>query len=393
MIDVFDAVMNSSRHTNQVRADFADLASWRALDDHTVELKWKRVSPFHLRAVAKLPITRGSDPRDPIGTGPFRLESWQSGQRITLTRFGDYPGQKPLLDRVVFRFVKDHTVAAQLFERGEFDLMTTIQPVVWRSIEKPDPANAWAQHGYRRLKSVDNSYSFIAWNQALPLFADVRVRRALAQLYPAEQLARSVDLGLEVPTTCPFWLGSGKCDPTVVPIAFDPAAARATLADAGMSGASFRFLIPGSSVRLGKVAALLQQQLAAAGITMQIETVDSAVLSQRVARRQLDATSRVWTELDAEQDLFQVFHSSQIDGGSNYAGYSSPEADALIEQIRLELDDQKRLALERALHQRLYEDQPYLFMTARQSLDAAKWRVHGLQPSPLWYDLRRVWVN
>jgi hypothetical protein len=39
------------------------------------------------------------------------------------------------------------------------------------------------------------------------------------------------------------------------------------------------------------------------------------------------------------------------------------------------------------------EDQPYLFMAARRWLDAAKITVHGLQPSLLWYDLRRVWVE
>jgi peptide/nickel transport system substrate-binding protein len=116
-------------------------------------------------------------------------------------------------------------------------------------------------------------------------------------------------------------------------------------------------------------------------------------LSARVARRDFDVVSRVWTEFDREQDLFQNFHSSQRDGGANFAGYSNEEADRLIEQIRGEFEVSKRRALERQLHERLYADQPYLFMTARQSLDAAKRRVHGLQPSLLWYDLRRVWVS
>ena len=59
----------------------------------------------------------------------------------------------------------------------------------------------------------------------------------------------------------------------------------------------------------------------------------------------------------------------------------------------MEFDPARRQKLEQALHARLYADQPYLFMTNRQSLDAAKRRVHGLEPSLLWYDLRAVWVS
>jgi ABC-type transport system substrate-binding protein len=176
----------------------------------------------------------------------------------------------------------------------------------------------------------------------------------------------------------------------VTPLPYSPEAARTVLADAGVS---FTFLIPSSSVRLGKVAPLLQEEMRRAGVHMEIETVDTATLAQRVTRRDFDATSRVWTEFDAVQDQYGTFHSSQIDGGSNFVGYSSAEADGLLEQIRTETDPGKRVELERALHRRLYEDQPYLFMTARQSLDAAKMTVHGLRPSLLWYDLRNVWLE
>lgn len=382
VIATLDRVMDVKQRTGATRGDFVDLESYRALDEHTVELKWKTESAFHLRAVAKLPICRCSDARHPIGTGPYAFESWQGGDRLTLKRRDD----RAFVDTLVFRFAKDHTLAGSLFERGEFDLMTLIQPVLWRAME----AAPWARTGYRRLKSIDNSYSYIAWNEARPYFADARTRRALARLYPRDVIARSVDLGLEVPTTCPYWLKSKSCDPSVEPIPYSPETARASLADAGFT---FTFLIPATSVRLGKVAPLLQEEMRRAGITMQIETVDTATLAQRVTRRDFDATSRVWTELDAAQDQYGTFHSSQIDGGSNFAGYASAEADRLLEQIRVEPDETKRVELERALHRRLYQDQPYLFMTARQSLDAAKITVHGLQPSLLWYDLRKVWVE
>lgn len=416
VVAVFDAVMDGKHPTESLRADFVDLASWKAIDDFTVELKWKGIAPFSLRQVAKLPIYPAKSlegdwanlalARTPIGTGPFRFDSWKKGEQLTLKRFEGWWAGKPHLDQVTFRFVKDHTLATALFEKGTFDLMTSIQPTVWRAIEARDPKNDWAQRGYNRLRSPDNSYSYIAWNEALPFFADPRVRRALAMAYPSDLVSKGVDFGLELPTTCPYFLGSNKCDPSVKPFPYDPARARALLEEAGFKDAdgdgvlerdgkrlSFRFIMLGTSVRQGKLVPLLQEAYKQMGVELVPEIVEGAVLNARMSKRDFEAVNRVWTEFDIEQDQFQVFHSSQIDGGSNFAGYSSPEVDALLEKIRSEPDAEKRLKLERALHRKLYEDQPYLFMTSRQTLDAAKTRVHGIIPSLVWYDLRRVWVD
>jgi peptide/nickel transport system substrate-binding protein len=414
VIAVLDAVGNPKLGTAGARGEVSDLAAWRAVDERTVELKWKRPSPLGLRALTRLPIYPAKAlegdfdllplGRAPIGTGPFKFGSWQTGASITLVRNDGYWGPKAYLDKVVFRVVKDHTLAAQMFERGEFDVMTAIQPTVWRSLEAS--ANAWAISGYNRIKAVDNSFSYIGWNERRPLFQDARVRRALAMLYPGELVSKNIDLGLEAPTTCPYWLRGPYCDPSVQPLAYSPAAARALLSEAGWKdtdgdgvldrdGLAFRFtfLLPHSSVRLGKLAPLMQQEFSRSGIAMELEKVESAVLTDRVNKRDFDATSRVWSEFDVEQDLSEVFHSGQALGGSNIASYSSPEVDALLERIRAEADPARRVAACREVHRRVYADQPYLFMTARVSLDAAKKRVHGLAPSLTWYDLRRVWVT
>src|SRR5260370_39257358 len=75
--------------------------------------------------------------REPVGTGHLRVASWEPNKAITLANNESYWGTKAYLDKVSVRFVKDHTAATQMFERGEFDLMTLIQPSVWRAMEKP----------------------------------------------------------------------------------------------------------------------------------------------------------------------------------------------------------------------------------------------------------------
>ncbi len=411
VVATLDAVMKPGRPTGWARGEISGLEAYRAVDERTVELTWHTPSPFALRALARLPILSARQLADdwdgarkaPIGTGPFVVSAWERGQALTLTR---RPGGQAHLERIVFRFVKDHTAAATMLERGEFDLMTNLTPALWKSLEQPGPRTEWARRDWRRIKSLDNSYSYIAWNQARPYFVDVRVRQALAHLYDAKLIAKVVDLDLELPTTCPYYRDGDSCDPAVTPWPFSPQAAKALLADAGFVDADgdgvlerdgvplrFRFLLASNQVRLGKLVPMLQEQLTPLGLDLEIEGVETSTLTARVAQRDFDVVSRLWTEFDREQDLFPMFHSSQVDGGSNWVGYSSAEVDGLLEAVRREFDVGKRRALERQLHRALYRDQPYLFMTARQSLDAAKKRVHGLRPSVLWYDLRVVWVS
>ncbi len=411
---VLEAVKDPKRPTSSVRADLAELESWRVVDERTIELTWRRPSPFAVRQLAKLPIYPAarlagdwvSLAERPVGTGPYAVASWERGAKLVLERRDGWWGGAPHVDRIVFRIVKDATVAAGLLERGEFDLFVNVQPALWRAMEAPDEKYAWARAGYRRVRFTDNSFSYIAWNEALPAFADVRVRRALAHLVPFEVIARTVDLGLELPTTCPHYPEGARCDPSVRPYAFSVDAARAELADAGFADLDgdgvlerdgvplrFHFLVPATSVRLGKLVPLFQEQARQAGVEVLPEKVDVASMSARSTKRDFEAVSRVWTEFDADHDLTYIFHSSQADGGQNVIGYRSAEADRLLEAIRAEFDVDKRRELERALHRRLHEDQPYYFLSVRQSLDLAKTRVHGLRPSLVWYDLRRVWLT
>jgi peptide/nickel transport system substrate-binding protein len=401
------AVMNPVRPTGVLRGELAGLASWQATGPTTVMLEWANPTPFSLRALSHVPILRAADlaaadwsklAHAPIGTGPYVLSSWERGQALTLTHRTGAPG---FVEQITFRFVKDHTVAATLFEQGEFDVMTNLQPAQWRQLE--GPSGAWAQRGYARLLSVDNSFSYIAWSERHPALADVRVRQALSHLYDAALISRVVDLGLELPTSCPFLRGSDSCDPTLVP-SYSVDTARTLLRDAGFTERdgvlerdgvpfAFTFLLPATSVRLGKLVPLLQEQFKAVGIDMKLEKVETATLSARQAKRDFDAISRVWTEFDREEDLFPLFHSSQRDGGANVTGFSDPEVDRLLETLHGEFEPTKRRALERQLHRAIVERQPLLIMTARQSLDMAKKRVHGLTPSLTWYDLTKVWVE
>lgn len=413
---VVDAVMNPKNATKALASYFEDIDSIATPDELTVVVKWKKAyylaNRNFLTALPMMPAKALQGDFDtlainraPVGTGPFKFKSWETGRAVTYERFDGYWAAPAWLDQVVIRFVKDETVAAQLWEKGEFDVMTRVQPAVWRSIEKPDPANAWAIRGYHRVRFVENNYGWVGWNQARPFFADTRVRRALAHLYPAEKVARNIDLDLETPTTCPYFTESPSCDPGVKPFPYDPKRAAALLDEAGWKDTNedgvrdkngvpfqFTFIANAYSVKLGKLLPLLQEELRKAGIAMDIEKVEAAGYLKRLRDGDFDACSLTWSNADPAQDNYPIFHSTQAGkNGSNFVAYQNPQIDRLLEQIREEYDATKRVELERQLHRTLYEDQVYLWLTNRPMLDAVKVGVMGMKPSVAWYDLRRVW--
>jgi peptide/nickel transport system substrate-binding protein len=402
---VIEAVQNPSHPTVAMRAHVENLASVETPDPLTVVLRWKKPDHPGLRNFAVgFPMVPSEAlqgdfdalaiNRAPVGTGPFRFESWETGRAITLARNADYWGRPAWLDRVVFRIVKDEAVATQMLQRGELDLMTGVSPTVWRALERPSPDNAWAVSGFNRIRFPENAYDWIGWNEERPFLEDARVRRALGQLIPWDLIRTGIYLDLQPITTCPYYLYGPSCDPAVQPLRHDPGAAKALLAQAGWKAPPhFTFLVFAHSVNQGKLAQLLQEEFRKAGIELEIERAEWAVFLERLRKHDFDMVALAWSNLDVEDDLTAAFHSSQREGGKNYVSYVNAGVDALLDQSRRTFDDEARAALHRSIHRILFDDQVYAFLGARSSLDLVKKRVHGIRPAINWYDLSSIWVQ
>ncbi len=420
---VLAAVRDPAKPTANMRALFPDLLEVETPDPHTLVVRWRAASAtgfrnlaLHLPMVPSETLSGDLDAsaanRAPVGTGPFRFERWDSGSRIVFARFDGHWRAPPHLDRIEFRIAKDEAVALQRFERGEFDLMTLVPPSVWRALEADDPKTRWAQRGYHRVRTAENAYNFIGWNLRREPFDDVRVRRALTHLLPDAQVERGLLFGLEPITTCPYFTGGPDCDPSLEAdespqrLRHDPARARQLLEEAGFrdtdgdgvrdrDGKPLRFslLVWTHSVLLGRLAPLLQEELARAGIQMDIDRVEWAVFMQRVRQRDFDAISLGWSTPGADTDTFATFHSSQAAAGRNYVGLEDAQLDGLLEDRRRTFDEARRTELSRRIHARVYELQPYTFLNARSALDMVKRRVRGLRPSVSWYRLESVWLE
>jgi peptide/nickel transport system substrate-binding protein len=410
---VIDVILDEKNPTVAMRSALGPIERVEAPSADTLVVRWKQYSPFFHRAllgaVPAMPAASLEGNFDrlaihtaPLGTGPFRFERFVPGARLELVRHDDARGRRAFLDRLVFEFVKDDLIATQRWEKGDFDVMTRLSPSVWRSVDEA----AWAFGGYHRVRFEENAYAVIAWNLERPTLRDVKVRKALAMLYPADLVSRTVELGLETRTSCPFLRTSGSCHLTVSPLPFDPSGASALLDEAGWTDAdgdgvrekdgqplSIGFLLVTQSQRQSKLLPLYQEALSKAGVRLVLEPVDQSQVIARLRTHDFDAAALAWSSPDAVSDQYELFHSSQRDGGKNYVGLKDDAIDFVLEAIRREPDPLERPPLERQLHKLLHERQPVLFLTTRPVLDAMKRRVHGLVPTVAGTDFSRVWVE
>lgn len=110
--------------------------------------------------------------RHPTGTGPYKLDSWKVGDKLTIVRNDKYWGKKAYLRRIIFRPVADAAARLQALQTGEVDGYDNVGPQDLGTIKKSGG-----------LKIVDRpsfNVGYVTINQSIKPFDDVRVRQAVA---------------------------------------------------------------------------------------------------------------------------------------------------------------------------------------------------------------------
>ena len=342
--------------------------------------------------VPLIPAHRPLDDPQLVGCGPWRFESWDRGARIVLEANTEHYAA-PRLRRLVFEIIPDRTTRYQALKTGELD-MTGLTPEQVRAFRKEeDLQRRLAITQYRILY-----FFFVAWKDDGPggLFHDPRVRRAMTMAIDREELTRLFDDLCETGATA-FHPDGWAFDQTVEPWPYDPQRARTLLAEAGWhdsdgdgvldrDGKAFRFRLMYAlgSAETERIAAFVQQQLAAVGAEMTLDANEWAVFLDRARdKRDYDALMMGW-RLDVDPDVYDLFHSNQrTTGRANYAQVADAQIDALIEEGRRTLDRQARRAIYSRLQQRLHEIEPVTVLFYPSSPLAYDRRLEGLATSPL----------
>lgn len=373
-------------------ADFDDLVAIEAPDPHTVRLRFAGfrlgrdqtlalvpILPRHLLADAPAAaLAAHPTSRAPVGTGPYRFDGWTPGREIRLRRFDGWWGQRPAIERVVYRVIRDRTQAVAQLEAGELD-------VIARAPTGPTLDRLVATGRFAAV-SYDAPYFLAArWNCRGGPLADVAVRRALAMTLDRETIVREIFRGRARAASGPWEPDDPAYDPAVAPWPFDPEAARELI---GGRPLRVTMLVPQGSSTLERIATIWREDAKRAGVDLVIQP-DGAVI-ERARRGDFEAFLFGWTT-GREQDFYHHLHSSQI-GADNYGGFRDEEIDRLLERMRATPEAAARRALAHALHRRLHELQPLTVIAVDGRAAIASARLRDVWPGPWGVPVRRMSV-
>ena len=306
----------------------------------------------------------------PIGSGPYKLRSWQRGVSVTLDAMPDYWRGKPPFASVVFRAVPDVPTRMADLRAGRADLVRGLSP---------DDAQALKSERSVAVLSVPTervAYLFV--NPSAGPTKDVHVRRAIAMAIDRDTLISALQQGYARPVAEVLTPANFGYSDAVPAWPFDPDVARKMIADAGAKGATVQFLT--SPVYDRRLNEAVQQMLADVGLNVEIVMLDQPTYLKRRQGTPEDAgglSQGRWSCAcqDADGVIFPLFRS-----GSIWSKYSNPKYDRLVDAARSTLDEGKRRDLYRQAFTILHDDVPGIGLFQDVAIYGASPKLHW-QPS------------
>lgn len=421
LVFTFDILTNPQVENGFLKNYVMELESWKALDDYTFVVRWKKKQYLNISSTLSLtnPIPKFLFSRDEDGTpfpketlglrfnqhwfnnkgyvgyGPYRMVSYEPGSKIRLVRNEEFFGEKPAIKEIDYPIYTDPNqtilkLKAHELSTGGLTPSQYREEILQYEQTGRKPKNSPFFDGRISCQRVDQPvFRYIGWNADRPIFSDKRVRRAMTFAMNRAQILEKVFVGLGAVTTGPFLQSSPYYDASIAPYPFDLDAAKKLLADAGWQDSDgdgvldkllrpedtkrtpfeFTLLIAASSKEYAALANIMKDDLLKIGVKMNVDAAEWSLMQKRMNDKSFDAYTGAWV-LDWETDLFQIWHSSQADvpNGSNRVGFRNKEADGIIEKLRDTFDEAERIRLAHEFHRIVHDEQPYTFFSGVQSV-------------------------
>lgn len=383
-----------------IYGDVSAIKQVEALDDLTVRFSFDKPTATFLSTLT-MPYAGIMSPSavnaagdqvgsKPVGTGPFKLGEWKRGTSITLVRNPDYQWGTPEVenrgpvhvDKLVYKVIPDATTQISAVQSGDVDVTFVNEPSQLATLEKVP--------GVRVERVNMEALIFLGYNCAKPPFDDVRVRQALSYAVSKDEIVQTALGGLGAVATTPLAPGSLGYDAAIGKYGqgYDVAKAKSLLAEAG-----FKQAADGSWERDGKklggklltsnrapndvIATVLQSQLKAIGVPIEIQQLDSAAVQKATNEGAFDLL--LWRYEWNDPDGLNVFLSSSRIRQTNRVFYSNKEVDALLDQGQRELDPAKRVGIYAEAQKIILAEAPWQPLYNPVEGMAVRDRVNGLK--------------
>jgi peptide/nickel transport system substrate-binding protein len=379
----YDRAMDPSTVPANPHVDYwAPVQSVDVVDAHTVKVALKQFSDgflFHMGqgSAAIIPksthLTTTTPPvtslaTNPVGTGPFKFESWNRGASLTLVRNESYWGTKAPLQKVIFKYITDPNAMNNALLAGDIDVVS--------GVTGPEQLGSFTNNtSFKVLEGKPTGKILVAMNNAAGPTKDIRVRQAISYAIDRKAFIDGIQQGHAVP------IGShavpNDSEPYYIDLTGlykqDKAKARQLLSEAGYpNGLTLRAsLIPFAYARRG--GDILASQLAEVGIRVQPQNVEFPLwLDQTFTKHNYDLT------------IINHVEPRDIGNYGNpkyYWGYDNPQVAQLLKQADAEQDQTKRSDLYAQVERQIANDAVNAWIMSPDSLAVIKSNLHGYPQS------------
>lgn len=361
-----EAVMDPE-NASENAPNFEDVEEITVTDEHTVSFRLSapNVAFLDYMTMAVLPehLLAGEDMqtsdffRAPVGTGPYKLESWDVGQAIVLTKNEDYFKGTPHIDQVIFKIVSDDNAKTLQMAAGELDL----------ALLPPKAARSFAdREGYVCYDMKTADYRGILFNFNNPFWQENRdIIPAVCHAIDRQAIIDAVLLGQGVPAYGPLQRNIYNKE-DVERYEYSPEKAAEILEAAGCvrgedgiyrrGGEPLSFVISvgaGDQVRVD-MAQAAAQQIRAVGIDCAVEIPTKVDWNS-----QMSYLIGWGSPFDADDHTYKVFGTGK---GANYSGYSNAAVDRYLTQARSSDDPEVRAESYARFQEELAKDPAYAFI-------------------------------
>ncbi|MBR2992173.1 MAG: ABC transporter substrate-binding protein [Clostridiales bacterium] len=313
----------------------------------------------------------------PVGTGPFKFESYNPGQSVILVKNENY-WQKglPYLDKVTFKVCADMDAGLTELSNGSIDIF----PYLMKDrADQLDPAK------FNVLSNGSNMVQIFALNNSVEPLNDVRVRQAMSYAISRKDIISVTMDGAGVELTTAMSPAMGSYYDTSLDGTYnqDVEKAKALLAEAGYdNGFDITCTVPSSYLVHVNTAVELASELKAIGINMEIKQVDWATwLDEVYAGRHYDTTVICLTSTYAPFDVVGRYESN---ASGNFINYSNARVDELLNQIPMVADDNERTELYHQVLALLTEDACSVYIQDPTTITAVSTRLEGYSVYPMY---------
>ncbi len=330
---------------------------------------------------------------EPVGTGPFKRESWEPGEKMTLVRNDLYWGGVPRLERIELKFIPDPTTRMMALEAGEIDMIIDTGGVL------PEQVATLKLHPQIEVLTVAGAVPhYLSLNTRKWPLDDVRVRRAIVRALDLESIVRYAleDYGKVMTSMVPYseqeWL-----HPEVLFPFNRPREALALLQEAGWQrGADgilqkdgrkleLKFLL--STALVGRfpyqpIAEIVQAQLGELGINVEIEIQEAGLWRETLQKGEAHFSARPWSAICPQSRLHAWLHSAGEQNLAMGIFYHNPTMDRLTEQLLRTTNLEEAVKISYQIQELAAEEVPLIPLYDEVLINAVRKKIKGYKIDP-----------